>query len=99
MKLTITEKHENPYLFRTEVKGAIVFTGATPPYNEIKTAMAAQLSVPEQTIAIIHVYTRFGVSEASFTAHVYQTPEQLQKIEPKKKEKKTKEGAAESENK
>ena len=93
MKLSITEKHENPFLFRTEVTGALVFTGATPSYSQLKTALAAQLSVPEQTIAIIHVYTKYGTTEAHFTAHVYQTPEHLQKVEPKKKEKKTKEEA------
>ena len=94
MKITMTNKHENPYLFRTEVAGSIVFTGATPSYVQLKQELAAQLKVPEQTIAILHVYTKFGTSEAAFTAHVYQTPEQLQTIEPKQKEKKTKEAAA-----
>ena len=93
MKITITGKHENPYLFRTEVSGNIVFTGATPSYEQLKKELAGQLSVQEQTIAIMHVYTKFGTSEADFTAHVYQTPEQLQKIEPKKKEKKAKDAA------
>lgn len=91
MELTITDKHENPYLFRTEMAGKITFTGATPSYDQLKTVLAEQLKVPAQTIAILHVYNKFGATEADFTVHVYQTPEQLAKIEPKPKEKKAQE--------
>ncbi len=89
MEITIVDKHENPYLFRTEVSGKIKFTGPTPSYNELKKVLAEQLKVAEQTIAILHIYTKFGAMEADFAAHAYQTAEHLAKTEPKVKEKKT----------
>jgi len=94
MEITISEKHDNPYLFRTEMQGKIKFTGATPSYNDLRAGLAKQLNVAEQTIAILHVYNKFGATEADFSAHVYQTPEHLAKTEPKVKEIKTKEQKA-----
>ncbi|MBI4016437.1 MAG: hypothetical protein HY363_01965 [Candidatus Aenigmarchaeota archaeon] len=94
MEVAIVDKHENPYLFRTEMAGRIKFTGATPSYDQLRTVLAEQLKVSAQTIAILHIFNRFGATEANFTAHVYQTPENLAKIEPKIKEMKTKEQKA-----
>lgn len=94
MEVTFTDQHENPYLFRKEVSGKVRFQGATPSYDQLKKELAGQLKVQEQTIAILHIYTKFGTTEADFAAHVYQSAEHLVKIEPKVKEKKTKEQQA-----
>lgn len=99
MEITITVKNQNALLNRIELQGAISFTGATPAYPQIKQALAAQMKVKEDVVAIKQVLTDFGSTRASFTAYVYETAEQLQKIEPKLKEKKAKAGEAPAEKK
>lgn len=90
MEINIVERNENSLLGRAELQGTISFTGATPAYPQIKQALATQLKVKEEVIAIKQVLTEFGVQRAKFVVYVYETPEQLQKIEPKVKAKKEK---------
>lgn len=94
MDIKITTKTENQLLKRTELKGTLSFTGATPAYPAIKQELAKTLKVGEEFIALKQVLTSFGKQEAVFTAYTYETAEQLKNIEPKvkvKKENKTEE--------
>ena len=88
MELTINERKENALLLRTELKGAISFTGATPNFEALKKALASELKTSDELVAVKEIYTKFGFPQADFRANVYQTKEQLQLVEPKKKEKK-----------
>jgi len=90
MEITITTKTENPLLKRTEFLGTISFTGATPAYPQIKQELAKTLKAGEDVIALKQVLTAFGKQEATFTAYVYETAEQLKNVEPKVKAKKEK---------
>ena len=90
MEIKITQKKENNLLERTEMNGTITFTGPTPAYPQIKQALAQHLKIKEEVIAIKQVLTTFGTMSATFSANIYQTPEQLQKTEPKAKAKKDK---------
>lgn len=94
MELKILSKKENPLLFRTEVEGEVVFSGATPSYAELKKALSSQVKAGEDAIAVRHIYTAFGKPTARFAAMVYKDAETLKKIEPKVKEKKAKPGQA-----
>jgi len=100
MEITVKAKNENVLLGRTELVGSISFSGATPSYPQIRQVIASQFKVKEDVIAIKQVLTDFGASSASFTIYIYESVEQLKKIEPKLKEKKAKkEGSAPAEKK
>ena len=53
----------------------------------------------EDVVVIKHVLTEFGSTRAAFAAYIYESVEQLQKIEPKVKAKKDKKAAAPAEEK
>jgi len=89
MDITITNTKENPLLNRKEITADMSFTGKTPSYPEVITALAAKLGVGKEVIAVQHVYTSFGATKAKIMTHVYKTAEDLKAIEPKVKEKKT----------
>jgi len=91
MELTIKEK-TNPLLHRKELTGDITFTGATPSNKQVQEELARKMGTQAELIAIRHVYGEFGGGKATFEAYAYETKEQYDKIEPKKKEKKV-EGA------
>ena len=95
MEITITTRNQNNLLGRAEIEGTLSFTGATPAYPQIKQALATQLKVKEEVIAIKQVLTEFGQTKARFTIHIYDTPEQLLKTEPKTKVKKEKKAVEE----
>ena len=95
MDITIATNKENPLLKRREVQGTISFTGPTPTYPQLQQALAAQLKTKEDVIAIKNIYTQFGAPKATFFANVYETAEQLKKVEPKVKPKKDKNAAEE----
>ena len=88
MELSTTEKY-NPLLERKEITGQLSFTGKTPSNQEVTDLLASKLGVAKETIAVKHVYTKFGTTTATVHAYAYSTPEQLLNVEPKKKEKKT----------
>ncbi len=93
MELTIKEK-TNPLLHRKELTGDIAFTGATPSNKQLQEELAKKLGVQTELVAIKHIIGAFGGTKATFEAHVYETKEHFDKIEPKKKEKKAEPGAA-----
>lgn len=88
MKLAIKETKENPLLKRKEIIGELTFSGATPSNKDVSAELAKQLSVSEDSIRIQHIYGTYGKHTASLEAHVYESKEALDKIEPKIKEKK-----------
>ena len=93
MELTIKEK-TNPLLHRKELNGDITFTGTTPSNKQVQEELARKMGTHAELIAIRHVYGEFGGGKATFEAYAYETKEQFDKIEPKKKEKKAEPGAA-----
>jgi len=93
MELTIKEK-TNPLLHRKELTGEITFAGATPSNKQLQEELAKKLGVQAELVAIKHIFGAFGGLKATFEVHVYDTKEQFDKIEPKKKEKKAEPGAA-----
>ena len=65
-------------------------TSATPSKNDMRKKIADFLKVPEELVAIRHVYSRFGEGKSKIIAHVYEKKENHDYFE-KKKEKKVKE--------
>ena len=97
MDLTLGATKDNPLLNRKELTADISFTGKTPSYPEVTDALAQKLGVAKDVVAVQHVYTAFGATKAKVLAHVYKTAEDLKKIEPKIKEKKSAAPAAKKE--
>lgn len=88
MHITITEKKDNPFLKRVEMKGTLVFEGATPSNAQVGEALAKELKAASAELVVMkHVYTKFSHQEADFTAVAYHTPEAKKLTEklPKKK--------------
>ena len=90
MQLKILEKKEEPLLSRIVIKASAIFEKATPSNEEIKKQIASNLKADENLVVIKGIYTKFGTSEADINAYVYTSKEEMQKIEPKPKEKKEK---------
>ncbi len=82
MKIEITEKKDNPLLARQEVKGTLTFNTATPSNDELQKNLAKQLNVDKECIRMKKIGTHYGVSKADFLAFVYNSKEELEKIEP-----------------
>ncbi len=99
MHLEITEKKENQLLSRTELKGVVSFDKVTPATGDVRKEIARQLKAEEAVVAVKSIYGRFGFLKADVSAYVYKTKEAFGRIEPKIKEKKSKEGAAKEEKK
>lgn len=91
MKLTITEKKENPLLNRLEVKGSLSFTRATPSNEETKKAVANELKTTTDLVVVKGIYTVFGETKAVFNADVYKKKEDLESTEPRPKKAKKRE--------
>ncbi len=100
MHITITEKKDNPFLKRVELKGNLVFEGATPSNAQVGEALAKELKAASTELVVMkHIYTRFSHQEAEFTAVAYYTPEAKKLTEKLPKKKKGVPGAESEEKK
>ncbi len=84
MELEIKSKKETPLLSRTRMSGYITHTGKTPTTLEAKELVASKMKAKSDLVAVRHLYPRFGVEKAKVIAHVYNSHDELMKIEDKK---------------
>jgi ribosomal protein S24E len=88
MAFKLDKTEEKPLLARKEVAGKMTFEGkATPSNADVAKAIASELKTDEKLVVVKHIYTAFGSCEAEIQAYVYNTEEDLKKIEPKEKKK------------
>jgi ribosomal protein S24E len=85
MKIEIKEKKENPLLSRIEVSGVIAFEGATPSNEQVAQSIASQLKADPSVVKMKKIHTNMGSHRAVFTAFVYNSREEFDRIEPKPK--------------
>ncbi|MEM4263711.1 MAG: hypothetical protein QW666_02335 [Candidatus Woesearchaeota archaeon] len=88
--LKITTKKENPLIGRIEIKGELAFQGATPSNDAVQKEIAECMKVDPSVVKVKSIYTAYGETKAVVTAHVYNSKEDLERFEPKKKEPKAK---------
>lgn len=81
MKLTINNQTENPLLNRTEIRGVIVFQGATPSNNDVIAAIADKMKTDGNLVVMKHVYTTFSQQEGVFHGFVYKDAAAIKKAE------------------
>lgn len=87
MELTIKNKKRNDLLKREEIT-AIIKSGVTPTIQETGNIIAKNLNSNAELVAVKRVKGKFGRNEFDVEAHVYETKEALQKVEPRPKAKK-----------
>lgn len=97
--MNITSKKENALLERVEVRGTIEFEGATPSVAQVTQELAQQLHQDPETVAVQHIYTRFGHHQAEVIALVYASAQARKKIEVVHPHMKKKEGEKKTEEK
>lgn len=95
MEISNIKETVNELLGRKEITGEVSFTGSTPSYADFSKAVAQKFSVPEETVAVKHIFTKFGSTSARFVVYIYKSVNEKNAFEPKVKVKKgTTEGAA-----
>ncbi|MDD5331933.1 MAG: hypothetical protein PHE43_03910 [Candidatus Nanoarchaeia archaeon] len=94
MKLSLIKETEMPLLLRKRQTYELEFEKATPKKEDIKKEISKVAKAPEELISIRHIYQKYGIQKAKVIAHVYNTQEDLNKIE--KINKKKKDGKKES---
>jgi len=84
MDVKIISQKENPLLKRREVSFQVEHkqTGSTPPRLEIRKAVADAMGMDTKLVFIKRFKTKTGMQIAVGTAHVYESVEQADFIEP-----------------
>lgn len=85
MKIEIKNKKENPLLSRVEVSGTVSFDGATPSNEQLAQSIASQMKADASVVKMKKIRNTLGSHQASFTAFVYKSKEELDRVEPKPK--------------
>ncbi len=89
MNAKIISETDAPLMSRKRLDFEINYSGSrTPSKEEVRKAIAAAQKVKEELVVVKHIYPAFGSSKAKVIAHVYNALQDVQKFEPKKKEKK-----------
>lgn len=75
MQLTITEKKENAFLKRFEVRGKVKFDGVTPTNALVAESLAKELNLAPELVVMKKIHSGFGSQEAEVLAYAYQNAE------------------------
>lgn len=89
MKTQIIERKHNPLLGREEIIIDIEANSA-PSFAEVAKIVAKELKAPEEALKVRKIDGKYGTSNFRIYVNVYSSKENMEKIEPRKKEKKAK---------
>jgi len=82
MDIEIKEQNENPLLNRTEIHFDCTYQGeATPNVIDIKNKLVALLDADKKLLVVDSVLPKFGEGRADGYAKIYDSEENLNKIE------------------
>jgi ribosomal protein S24E len=87
IKMEVIKDFRNELLKRKEVK-MVVQNSGNPGFGDAKKVIAKKFKVVEENIAMKNVKGKFGRDTFLLDAFVYDTKEDLDRVEPVKKEKK-----------
>ncbi len=82
MDITIVSKNENKLLDRQEIEAVITFDTKTPSRKEIRAEMGGKLATNPDHVVLRNVRSEFGIKRIRVRAHIYPSPDMLQKREP-----------------
>jgi small subunit ribosomal protein S24e len=84
MDIEIKEKTENPLLNRTEIQFDCIYQGeSTPKVIDVKNKLVALLDADKNLLVVDKVLPKFGEGKAEGYAKIYDSEENLNKIEAK----------------
>lgn len=81
MEVRVESEKYNPLLKRREVYFKIRFSEKTPTRKEVREKVAGLLNVELDRIVVDYIKTEFGKKEAKCYVKVYESPEDLKRIE------------------
>ena len=82
MEINVNEKIENPLLNRTEIQFDCTYQGeATPTVLDVKNRLVATLNVDKNLLVVHNLKPSYGEGKANGYAKLYDTEENLAKIE------------------
>jgi small subunit ribosomal protein S24e len=81
MEITISEDKRNELLKRREIAFLVTYEGPTPSRQQVLDKMAALLNLDANLTVIDSLATRFGKTEVTGKARVYDTEEMKVQIE------------------
>lgn len=82
MEINVNEKIENPLLNRTEIRFDCNYQGeATPKVLDVKNRLVATLNVDKNLLVVHNLKPSYGEGKANGYAKLYDTEENLKKIE------------------
>ena len=82
MEINVNEKIENPLLNRTEIHFDCTYQGeATPKVLEVKNRLVATLNVDKNLLVVHNLKPSYGEGKANGYAKLYDSEENLNKIE------------------
>jgi len=94
MNIKLINETKSELLNRKELEFEATYESATPKKEEIKKLIASSIKAKEEQIVIKKIHQVFGIPKSNILAHIYNTPEDLKKVEiinkkkkPEKKEK------------
>jgi small subunit ribosomal protein S24e len=96
MEINVNEKIENPLLNRTEIRFDCTYQGdATPKVLDVKNRLVATLNVDKNLLVVHNLKPSYGEGKAHGYAKLYDSVENLNKIEREHVVTKNKEAAKE----
>ena len=81
MDFEITSDKSNELLSRREVQFTLKYDGATPSRMQIIGKLCALLNIKEHQITLDTLHSRFGKTEITGSARIYDSEESRNKIE------------------
>ncbi|HHC18964.1 MAG TPA: 30S ribosomal protein S24e [Euryarchaeota archaeon] len=84
MELTIESKRYNPLLKRTEIYARIVHKkAATPSREDVRNLIASEFGVKKDLVIVQYIRTGFGWTVSKAYVKIYDSLDDLKKVEPK----------------
>jgi len=84
MDIKILERRENKLLNREEVYAIADHRGEpTPKREDIKKKVAAMIGKSEDLIVVLKIMSSYGLQRSKVILHVYNSKDDMMKIEPK----------------
>jgi len=81
LEVYVEKERHNPLLRRREVYCRLSFEGKTPSRKEVRGKIAGLMNAEPERVVVDYIKTEFGKTEAKCYVKIYDTVEDLQKIE------------------
>jgi|SRR3989344_2326737 len=85
MNLKVLKENEFPLLGRKRITIEVEHvSSATPSRAQLKEEIAKKYDAKPETVAIRHIFTKFGMNKSKVITHIYEDEKNLKFLEPPK---------------